>query len=610
MPIDPQSPFDPNDPAQWARIRALPHIVIHPKPPPDAPPPDDGIDDWFAPWQPSDGPNDWIAPDPLSADGHPNDWIAPPPAALGTGQLPLSAAPPSAANSPSPYPAVPPDPFAAYWSTIPASRVGAMAWDPPNLPLFPPSSTNNFRAPASPFRPPTPPASWPPTLGPATPPWSSPRSWPNQAIPKGGLLDALATLGTGWPAGEGGLLGGLRNLGTQSDSTPRLPQGGILDALATLGTLPSAAPTWPQGGLSPSPGSDRLFSSPQPPQSANALVASSIERGSISGYSSGEIAGDGAKSLGLGLGQGLIQLAGLPGDVREMLARGTQRVVDYLAPDFATNAGDALSKALASSFPSWSGPTSAQLQSAAESITGPFYQPKTVVGDFAQTAGEFLPGALLMPAGGLARSALRYGVLPALSSEIAGQLTKGTVAEPWARAAGAILGTVGSPRRGLPLARRVPEIAEGEGGVGGASSDPLGRSPVENNAADGLPHGEKLRAKRAAQLAENRAAGRAWEEAVDAELDREVLDVAPQLTVILPSGDRIRLDFVIRNRITGEISCLEAKSSMAAPVSPRQAKGFKEIEQHGAIIVGEGKPGFPGGMKLPPTQVEIRRPRR
>ena len=104
------------------------------------------------------------------------------------------------------------------------------------------------------------------------------------------------------------------------------------------------------------------------------------------------------------------------------------------------------------------------------SFTGPFYQPKTIVGDYAQTTGEFLPGALLMPGGGLARSALRYGVLPALTSETAGQLTKGTAAESWARLAGAILGASPSLWRDLPLARSVPAIAEGEGAGARAST--------------------------------------------------------------------------------------------------------------------------------------------
>jgi hypothetical protein len=101
-----------------------------------------------------------------------------------------------------------------------------------------------------------------------------------------------------------------------------------------------------------------------------------------------------------------------------------------------------------------SGPTSSQLQSAVESYTGPFYQPKTIIGDYAQTAGEFVPGALLMPEGSLAANALRYGLLPAFTSETAGKLTQGTAAEPWARTFGAILG--GGPSAWRDLAKPIP----------------------------------------------------------------------------------------------------------------------------------------------------------
>jgi hypothetical protein len=108
MPFDPNFPFDPED---------------------------DGFpNDWFVPE--ADGyPNDWFVPE---ADGFPNDWFVPdnqnPPAP--------AAAPPSAPPAPSlqtnatkPVPINGPaarfDPYEAFWSQMPASRVGAMAWHPP-----------------------------------------------------------------------------------------------------------------------------------------------------------------------------------------------------------------------------------------------------------------------------------------------------------------------------------------------------------------------------------------------------------------------------------------------------------------------------------------------
>jgi hypothetical protein len=117
MPFDPENPFAPADPSGWARIGALPQIVVHPKPPPNTPPAD-GIDDWFVP----------------------------PPAAPGIGQ-PLPGAQSKAGLSSKPAtpipnaPAAPPNLVPDYWSLIPASRIGAMTWDPPYLTPFSPSPT-------------------------------------------------------------------------------------------------------------------------------------------------------------------------------------------------------------------------------------------------------------------------------------------------------------------------------------------------------------------------------------------------------------------------------------------------------------------------------------
>jgi hypothetical protein len=406
----------------------------------------DGLDDWY------------VLGNARTDASYPDDWYVPPSAAPNLGQTAPSLQPNTAkaglSNPPAApvanRPAAPPIPFANYWSLIPASRVGAMAWDPPNLPLFSSSPTNNFPAQTPPPAPPILPGSRPPTLGIDSPPWSSTPSLLSPATPEGGLLGKLATLGTSpspWSAGGGGLLDALATLGTSPPTTPPWPQGGLLGGLSRL------APS--------SPGPSGSFPSPPPPQSAGAQAVSPVGRRPIGDYSTGEIAGDAAKSLGVGTGQGVIHLAGLFGDAREMLANGTQRAVDYFAPGYVPDAGNTLSKALASTFPALAGPTSSQLQNAVESYTGPFYQPKTIVGDYAKTAGEFLPASLLVPGGGLASNALRYGLLPALSSETAGQLTKGTAAEPWARTLAAILAAAApSALRQLQQTRSAPGVSE------------------------------------------------------------------------------------------------------------------------------------------------------
>jgi hypothetical protein len=145
MPFDPNSPFDPSDPLRWWQLSKLPPVSGPTNAVPNAAsgaaveskgvdvPDDDGLpNDWFVPE--ADGyPNDWFVPE---ADGYPNDWFVP-----DNQSQPASAAP-SPPPAPSPQtnaaepvptnrPAARFDPYEAFWSQVPASRVGAMAWHPP-----------------------------------------------------------------------------------------------------------------------------------------------------------------------------------------------------------------------------------------------------------------------------------------------------------------------------------------------------------------------------------------------------------------------------------------------------------------------------------------------
>lgn len=99
------------------------------------------------------------------------------------------------------------------------------------------------------------------------------------------------------------------------------------------------------------------------------------------------------------------------------------------------------------------------------------YEPKTTLGRYAQTVGEFLPGAVLpggeaLMAGRLGEAALAAGsgavknaLLPGVASEAAGEATKGTALEPYARAGGALLGAgAGSAGRAVLSPRMTPEV--------------------------------------------------------------------------------------------------------------------------------------------------------
>lgn len=53
-------------------------------------------------------------------------------------------------------------------------------------------------------------------------------------------------------------------------------------------------------------------------------------------------------------------------------------------------------------------------------------------------------------------------------------------------------------------------------------------------------------------------------------------------------------------------SVLYAVVLLASPLAAQNQHA--EIEESGATVVGKGKPGYPGGTKIPPTTVEITRP--
>lgn len=168
--------------------------------------------------------------------------------------------------------------------------------------------------------------------------------------------------------------------------------------------------------------------------------ASSVENGrenTVTVRSAGAPEKDGvmmdvAKSAGVGLGKGFIGLSGLPGDIAEYGARG----IDHAARFVGDKIGVAV-PAREARDPTYG---SADIQSGIETVTGPFRKPQTMAGEYAQTIGEFAPGALIGPGGAAARAA--QVVVPALASETGGQLTKGTAAEPWARGIGALGGGV------------------------------------------------------------------------------------------------------------------------------------------------------------------------
>jgi hypothetical protein len=135
-----------------------------------------------------------------------------------------------------------------------------------------------------------------------------------------------------------------------------------------------------------------------------------------------------ANSIGAGLVEGVAGLGGLPHAVGEISSRG----LNWLGSKMGMEPRPDLYET------GFRLPSTEQVTKSIENnITGPLPESQTTAGKYARTAASFVPGALIAP-GGMAGNAIKYGVLPGLASEAAGQATQGTAYEPVARVGGAL----------------------------------------------------------------------------------------------------------------------------------------------------------------------------
>jgi hypothetical protein len=239
-------------------------------------------------------------------------------------------------------------------------------------------------------------------------------------------------------------------------------------------------------------------------------------------------------------------------------------------------------------------------------------------GEFGAAALGQLGGAVLSPESWLglgakgatwlwraARAGLQQGAITGAADPVVQGLNiKAGVQDqydPWRTLRGAGAGFVtGATARSLAEAiSRIGAHSTPASSPDGGSSFGVGDAVASSSAA------------RAERLARNRATGLAFEQERQRIAEQQGMqDLSPQLTLRTPSGIRTRPDLTGRHPQTNEVILEEHKGSDTAPLTNRQKAGFPEIEKSGALVVGKGKPGFPGGTVIPPTRVKIiRRPR-
>lgn len=198
--------------------------------------------------------------------------------------------------------------------------------------------------------------------------------------------------------------------------------------------------------------------------------------GSLNGVSENAVSqvADIGKSAISGLDKGMASIAGLPGDIPAWMVAGaawlraqkTGKTYEEAAAELDKN--PLIGRQSILDFQKRWGSDQYHDNS------GLKHKPETPAGQVVHTVGEFLPGSVIGP-GGMVRNAISYGVVPALASEAAGYATKGTKAEPFARAGAAIAGGIGGAWAG----RR--------GSAGTAISDAAaGATPQQLDAAEQL----------------------------------------------------------------------------------------------------------------------------
>jgi hypothetical protein len=175
-------------------------------------------------------------------------------------------------------------------------------------------------------------------------------------------------------------------------------------------------------------------------------VASHPARSSAPQPAEPSVASDVGRGAGLGAIKGVGMILGFPSDVWQMLDRGYQWTATKAAEKMGLitpEQGAQLRQPLPGleDYQAGSEKINEHLLGLARSAGADTSEPRTVPGQYAETAASFVPSAVALGASSAkdaGRAALRYGVLPAVTSETAGQATKGTALEPYARVAGAI----------------------------------------------------------------------------------------------------------------------------------------------------------------------------
>jgi hypothetical protein len=146
---------------------------------------------------------------------------------------------------------------------------------------------------------------------------------------------------------------------------------------------------------------------------------------------------DVAKTAPSSILRGIGNVVGAPGDVLDLANAGLNKLNDYIGPKLGYTPEEIERTKVKTGGAAGGGASnSADVTKALDKI-GMIHEPQTPIAKGVEAVGEMVPTALLAP-GSAAANLARYAVAPGIASEAAGQATKGTALEPWARAVTAL----------------------------------------------------------------------------------------------------------------------------------------------------------------------------
>jgi hypothetical protein len=117
--------------------------------------------------------------------------------------------------------------------------------------------------------------------------------------------------------------------------------------------------------------------------------------------------------------------------------------------------------------------------------------------------------------------------------------------------------------------------------------------------------------KKAITVTENAIKGKNFEKVVTQDLEKNGYNKIAEQVTVKPNGvsGKVRLDNVSTKN--GQIALTDAKSSAKAGMTKNQKVGYPALEKNGGTVVGNkgAAQGYPAGTKIPPTKVDIIRPK-